>query len=172
MEQSNNKPASNKLSDEIDSPEDRKKLETEKSEINIPELEERRELENINYPSSDNMADLTKSLAEEQGDELFKDDLSNAIENQPDSNVTSQERENLRRAANDMPGDDEDLRDAALDSTDEDGVSLNEGSFDRNITASDLDVPGADLDDAEEKIGEEDEENNEYSLGGDDHPNN
>lgn len=32
-----------------------------------------------------------------------------------------------------------------------------------------LDVPGADLDDAEEAIGEEDEENNYYSLGGEDH---
>jgi hypothetical protein len=33
----------------------------------------------------------------------------------------------------------------------------------------DLDVPGSDLDDADEAIGEEDEENNYYSLGGDDH---
>ncbi len=32
-----------------------------------------------------------------------------------------------------------------------------------------LDVPGADLDDAEESIGEEDEENNYYSLGGEEH---
>lgn len=32
-----------------------------------------------------------------------------------------------------------------------------------------LDVPGAELDDADEAIGEEDEENNYYSLGGDDH---
>ena len=32
-----------------------------------------------------------------------------------------------------------------------------------------LDVPGSELDDAEEDIGEEDEENNYYSLGGDDH---
>jgi hypothetical protein len=32
-----------------------------------------------------------------------------------------------------------------------------------------LDVPGADLDDEDEFIGEEDEENNYYSLGGDDH---
>jgi hypothetical protein len=32
-----------------------------------------------------------------------------------------------------------------------------------------LDVPGAELDDAEELIGGEDEENNYYSLGGDDH---
>jgi len=42
---------------------------------------------------------------------------------------------------------------------DEEDLSLSEG----------LDVPGADLDDAEELIGEEDEENNYYSLGGDDH---
>lgn len=32
-----------------------------------------------------------------------------------------------------------------------------------------LDVPGAELDDKDEEIGEEDEENNYYSLGGDDH---
>jgi hypothetical protein len=34
---------------------------------------------------------------------------------------------------------------------------------------SDLDIPGAEMDDADEAIGEEDEENNYYSLGGDDH---
>jgi len=41
--------------------------------------------------------------------------------------------------------------------------------FDADSSTSGLDVPGADLDDKEEKIGEEDEENNYYSLGGDDH---
>ncbi|HYV95041.1 MAG TPA: hypothetical protein VE978_24920 [Chitinophagales bacterium] len=33
----------------------------------------------------------------------------------------------------------------------------------------DLDIPGAELDDADEAVGEEDEENNYYSLGGDNH---
>ena len=33
----------------------------------------------------------------------------------------------------------------------------------------DLDVPGAELDDSDEVVGEEDEENNYYSLGGDAH---
>ncbi|MEO9004065.1 MAG: hypothetical protein ABI288_04980 [Ginsengibacter sp.] len=41
----------------------------------------------------------------------------------------------------------------------ENEISLDEG----------LDVPGAELDDADEIIGEEDEENNYYSLGGDKH---
>jgi hypothetical protein len=39
---------------------------------------------------------------------------------------------------------------------------------DKNL-GEDLDVPGGELDDADEAIGEEDEENNYYSLGGDDH---
>jgi len=32
-----------------------------------------------------------------------------------------------------------------------------------------LDIPGTELDDEQENIGSEDEENNYYSLGGDDH---
>jgi len=37
------------------------------------------------------------------------------------------------------------------------------------VMEKNLDVPGADLDDDAERIGEEDEENNYYSIGGDDH---
>ena len=37
------------------------------------------------------------------------------------------------------------------------------------LTGEGLDVPGAELDDASEEIGAEDEENNYYSLGGDNH---
>ena len=38
-----------------------------------------------------------------------------------------------------------------------------------NEKGDDLDVPGSELDDADEAVGEEDEENNYYSVGGDDH---
>jgi len=40
-----------------------------------------------------------------------------------------------------------------------------------NISGNDLDVPGSELDDKMEDIGSEDEENNYYSIGGDDHEN-
>ena len=40
---------------------------------------------------------------------------------------------------------------------------------DNEFSGQDLDVPGSELDDAEEAIGNEDEENNYYSLGGDNH---
>lgn len=46
------------------------------------------------------------------------------------------------------------------------GISKSEENLDEG-----LDVPGAELDDADEAIGEEDEENNYYSLGGDNHSN-
>ena len=172
MEQNNNKPAPNKLSDEIDSKEDRKNMEEETVKIDIPDVSEIPGQENITPMPAGIMGDVTASSADEEGDDVFNEDLDQAIRESPETNVTRQEREDLRIAANDMPGDDEELRDAALDSTDEDGTPLNEDSFDKNISGSDLDVPGADLDDEEERIGEEDEENNEYSLGGDDHPNN
>jgi hypothetical protein len=42
----------------------------------------------------------------------------------------------------------------------------NEKNFEDDFSGDELDIPGAELDDAEELIGEEDEENNSYSLGG------
>ena len=45
----------------------------------------------------------------------------------------------------------------------------NEKGFEDDESGDDLDVPGSELDDEQEKIGSEDEENNYYSLGGDDH---
>lgn len=54
-----------------------------------------------------------------------------------------------------------------LDDTDEDGTPLNENADIKDMGA-DLDVPGAELDDVDEAVGEEDEENNYYSLGDND----
>ena len=43
----------------------------------------------------------------------------------------------------------------------------NEKDFNEDISGDDLDIPGSELDDDMEKIGSEDEENNYYSIGGD-----
>lgn len=40
-----------------------------------------------------------------------------------------------------------------------------------DFSGADLDIPGAEADDQQESIGSEDEENNHYSLGGDDREN-
>jgi len=45
----------------------------------------------------------------------------------------------------------------------------NEQNFKDDVSGNDLDVPGSELDDEAENVGSEDEENNYYSIGGDDH---
>lgn len=46
---------------------------------------------------------------------------------------------------------------------------FNEKNFNQDKSGSDLDIPGSELDDDQEDIGSEDEENNGYSIGGDNH---
>ena len=55
-----------------------------------------------------------------------------------------------------------------FDETDTVGT-YNEKDFRDDVSGSDLDVPGSELDDSQENIGSEDEENNYFSLGGDGH---
>ena len=50
----------------------------------------------------------------------------------------------------------------------EPGDGTNKVFYD-NVSGSDLDVPGNEADEKQENAGSEDEENNFYSLGGDDH---
>ncbi len=63
---------------------------------------------------------------------------------------------------NESAGDDDVLLALTqLDDTDDDGDKLNEVS---DITGEDLDVPGSEIDDENETLGNEDEENNSYSI--------
>ena len=45
----------------------------------------------------------------------------------------------------------------------------NTKDFEDDVTGGDLDIPGSEYDDLQEEIGSEDEENNSYSIGGDNH---
>ena len=155
-----------------DSVQDQKKMQPEIVIMDLPDVEDIPGQENIKPAPLGEMADITASSADEEGDDIFGDDTDEDIENDPDSNVSAIEKEDLEESANDMPTEDDiNLREAALDNTDDNGTPLNEGSLRNNLTGTDLDVPGADLDDDDEEIGEEDEENNNYSLGGDNHDN-
>jgi hypothetical protein len=87
----------------------------------------------------------------------------------PDADVTPEDLMMLDRADRGVDESDDaqaPLR-AQLDETDEDGDPLNEASGREGYMGDDIDVPGSETDDANENIGEEDEENNYYSLGGD-----
>ncbi len=157
-------------SDLPDSKRDEKELKAETSTFDLPEVKDIPGQENIKPAPMGELADETISSSDEEGNSIFDDDIDADIEESSESNISEEEKNDLDTSANDMPTEDDiDLRRAALDNTDEDGTLLNESSFKNNITATGLDVPGVENDDADEKIGEEDEENNEYSLGGDKH---
>lgn len=81
-----------------------------------------------------------------------------------DADITPVERSVLEDAFSIGDSREEDqLRRSELDTTDEDGTPLNEKSSAEDVSGEDLDIPGTEDDDANEEIGEEDEENNGYS---------
>lgn len=85
-------------------------------------------------------------------------------ENEMNSSISPEERAMLDDSfINSISRDNQNLRKSSLDSTDMEGLPLNENSFLDDFTGEGLDIPGAELDNLNEDIGEEDEENNGYS---------
>ena len=116
-----------------------------------------------NRPQSqaDSSRDAAARGPRSAADDAGSDDL--------EADVSDEERMMLDRADQGMDESDDaqaPLR-AQLDETDEDGDPLNEAAGREGMLGDDIDVPGSENDDANESIGEEDEENNYYSLGGD-----
>lgn len=84
----------------------------------------------------------------------------------PENNMQNEESDDLNMSSGNEADVDEDDLAVLNSSNDEIGTPQNVSDEDIN---TDLDVPGSELDDDSENIGEEDEENNYYSLGGDRH---
>lgn len=128
------------------------------------------------YPASEDITragNNTGKVRMDPGDkeEKFNDtvderDGETAIVRGTDADLTGQDLETLEYA--DQDANEPQLQRASLDCTDADGDLLNEvSSLKSDVSGNELDVPGAENDDKNEEIGEEDEENNLYSLGGD-----
>ena len=155
----------NRNSDLPDSPRDAKELKNEETTIDLPEVKDIPGQEFIHPPNLAEFSDTTISSADEEADELWSDERTT----DNNSMVTNIEKKLLDDSANDTSTKDEQqLRRAELDDTDNEGEPLNEKTSGNAISGSDLDTSGIDEDDMNEEIGEEDEENNPYSLGGDD----
>lgn len=96
--------------------------------------------------------------------------MNNDKKNAPNANddmnadITPEERSLLDQGIeNGMLGDNENLYQSTLDNTDDDGELLNVEDSDQSLDGGYVDIPGSELDDDNEMIGEEDEENNGYS---------
>jgi hypothetical protein len=156
-----------------DSPEDRKKLESEETTIDLPDVKDIPGQEFVHAPPMGMMADTTISSADEEGEGIFNDeDLDDEDDDlSDDSNVTPRERQMLANTEYQEFGDNDRLQQARLDSTDFQGEKLNEGSFGERQTGSDLDIPEETDETNTEALGQGDEENKYYSMGSDDNDN-
>lgn len=145
-----------KNTDLTDSGADEKKLQPDEGTINLPDVKDIPGQEHVRPPKMQSYADTTPSSADEEN---FN------VEDDGDANVSPTEKRLLAKAGNmEYTEDEEQLRRARMDNTDNDGDPLNEEGFGEDYSGEDLDVPGAEEDNDDEEIGEEDEENNSYSL--------
>jgi len=147
-------------SDLPESKRDKELLKPDEATLDLPEVKDIPGQEHVRPLPPGEMADTTISSADEEANKLLGPDED--ILEDKNLNVTNTERDLLQRSVESMATlDDEQLNAAALDSTDDDGEKLNESS---DMSGRDLDVPGSEDDNANEEIGEEDEENNSYSI--------
>ncbi len=123
-------------------------LDSTTSEIGIPQNVDNADLRKTDLPGTD---------IEEERDGPTSD-----------ADVTPEERRTLENMS--MPTqDEENLRMAALDNTDFDGDALNEESFGTMVGGDGLDMAEEADETRADAMGEGDEENKYYSLGGDRH---
>lgn len=156
------KPGRSKKLDLPDSENDKKHLQPDEGILDLPDVKDIPGQEHVRPLPPGEMADTTISSADEEGDNLFEEE---ELAQQYDTNVTTEEKELLKRSSESMATrDDVQLQQAKLDQTDDEGEALNENT---DQSGKQLDVPGSEEDDANEEIGEEDEENNPFSLNSD-----
>jgi len=148
------------LTDLPDSKRDEELLKPDEGTLDLPDVKDIPGQEHVRPLPPGEMADTTISSADEEGSGLLDTDEDILLDKS--MNVSNSERDLLQRSSESMATlDDEQLNNSDLDNTDDEGSMLNEKS---DRSGSDLDVPGSEVDDANEEIGEEDEENNSYSL--------
>jgi len=127
------------------------------------------------YPASDDITNKGEDINEPAEDQFIPEETAAvtapevADEQDAESDVTEDDIRMLSAADQNRDLEDADPEESVLDSRDDDGDLLNEISATYGEQGADLDVPGSEEDDASEAIGSEDEENNYYSLGGDNH---
>lgn len=164
-----------RYSDLPDTPHDAERMKAEEVIIDMPDVSDIPGQEHILVPAILEMQDVTISSDDEEGVGLFDDDDQDE-DTSPnmgtEADVSQTEKALLERSSEDEPDEDDTrLRRAELDNADAEGEPLNEGSLATDVSGGDLDTSGVDSDDPMEAIGEEDEENNTYSLGSDSNDN-
>lgn len=148
-----------------DSKRDREELENEETFIDLPDVKDIPGQEFVHTPPLGSLGDTTIASDDEEGRGVFDLDDSEDLTPGTVADVSRGERKALEQTDYLPTTDEDNLIRSRMDNVDFQNEPLEEKGFGDVRTASDLDVPGAEQDDREENIGEEDEENNDYSLG-------
>jgi hypothetical protein len=158
----------NQLFDIQDSKSDAQRLEHTGINIELPEVSDIPGQEHIHAVFGSDQTGIHQVSSDDEegvvnGDDILDEEEDVAIILGTEADVTEEDIELLGDPDEDLDlNEDEDAnRRVKLDNTDFDGDPLNE---DLDETGEDLIVPGSEDDDLLEEIGEEDEENNLYSL--------
>jgi len=155
-----------------DSKENREKLQTEETFIDLPDVKDIPGQEFVNTPPAGALGDTTIASADEEGTNVFdRDDDEDLRRTGNEADVSRNERKALEQTDY-MPTTDEDnLQNARMDNVDFQNEPLNERGFGEERTGRDLDVPGTTDETRTESMGQGDEENKYYSLGSSDNDN-
>lgn len=152
-----------------DSERDKEELKTEETFIDLPDVKDIPGQEFVNAPPVGSLGDTTISSADEEGVNVFeRTDDEDLRRTGNDADVSRNERSTLEQIDYMPTNDENNLQDARLDNVDFQNEPLNERSFGEERSGSDLDVPGSTDETRTSAMGEGDEENKFYSLGGDD----
>jgi hypothetical protein len=114
------------------------------------------------YPADNNSNNEDTSSTDSEGDDL---DIKEGTE----ADVTEEDKRILDNLDNAYTQDNLNLARATLDNTDFDGDELNEEGFGDRLSGSDLDIPEETDETTITAMGQGDEENKYYSIGGDRH---
>lgn len=162
-------PARDKM-DLTDPKRDQERLKPDEGTIELPDVKDIPGQEFVNAPPLGMMADTTISSADEEGEGLFEDDEEDEtdIVMGTEADIPKEDKIALERSETYMPTRDEDrLQQAHMDTTDFEGEELNEDSFGEDQSGRDLDIPANTDETRTDAMGQGDEENKHYSLGGD-----
>jgi hypothetical protein len=151
-----------------DSKEDREKLSTEESFIDLPDVKDIPGQEFVNAPPVGMLGDTTISSDDEEGRSVFEADEISETRSGNEADVSRDERTALERADRPLSEDNLNLQRASLDNRDFDGERLNEKGFGQETSGSDLDMPGNAEETDSDDPSKDDEENKFYSLGSSD----
>lgn len=132
-----------------DNARDQKRLEPDEANLNLPDVKDIPGQENIKPAPLGDLADDTISSGDEEGDEIFNEE--EITEDRTEGDITPLERRLIDEAYDPESTEDEPVDQLTLDGKDNEGESLNEGSFEEDLFGEDLDT---DLPEEEE---EEDE---------------